>query len=517
MSRGQAPRLPVLVHDVLAEAAHQFPDRLALVGPSRPLTYAELTRASDGIATWFQRLGVARGDRVAVMMENSVDLVTTLFGVLKSGAAYVAVNPTTKQDELAYVLSDCGVRVLVADARIASVVNPAVAAQPGPIDMVWAGAAPDGGPSTVELASVAATPGSPSDPFLIDADLAAILYTSGSTGRPKGVMLTHRNVHHSIWSIATYLDLGPDDVIAGVLQMSFGYGLFQALLAARVGATLLVERSFAYPYDVMSRLAEHRVTVVPGVPTIFATMLQMAPFDGLDLTSVRTLTNAAAAIPPAHIRRLQEVFPNAAFFSMYGQTECTRISYLDPRLLDEKIDSVGKAIPNTEVYIVDPSGRRLGPGEVGELVVRGAGVMRGYWGKPIETAQRLREGELPGEKVLYTGDEFRMDDEGFLYFVGRQDDVFKCRGEKVSPKEVEDVIFELEEVLEVAVVGVPDPIDGTAVKALLVVRPGTDLDARVVRRHCQQRLQSHMVPRFFETRDALPKTDSGKIRRVALR
>jgi long-chain acyl-CoA synthetase len=165
---------------------------------------------------------------------------------------------------------------------------------------------------------------------------------------------------------------------------------------------------------------------------------------------------------------------------------------------------------------VDPGGRRLGPGEVGELVVRGAGVMRGYWGKPIETAQRLRDGELPGEKVLYTGDEFRMDDEGFLYFVGRQDDVFKCRGEKVSPKEVEDVIFELEEVLEVAVVGVPDPIDGTAVKALLVLRPGADLDARVVRRHCQHRLQSHMVPRFFETRDALPKTDSGKIRRVAL-
>ncbi len=228
------------------------------------------------------------------------------------------------------------------------------------------------------------------------------------------------------------------------------------------------------------------------------------------------LTNTAAALPPAHIRRLVEAFPQARLFSMYGLTECTRTSYLDPDRLADKITSVGKAMPNTEVYVVDDDGRRLPPGETGELVVRGASVMRGYWGRPDATAACLRPGEIEGELVLHTGDQFRIDDEGFLYFVGRTDDVFKCRGEKISPKEIEHVLYELEAVAEAAVVGVPDEIDGTAVKAVVAARPGATLTPDAVRGHCRARLENYMVPRFVEVRDALPKTDTGKIRKAAL-
>src|SRR5258708_5789817 len=191
----------------------------------------------------------------------------------------------------------------------------------------------------------------------------------------------------------------------------------------------------------------------------------MTPLEGVDLSSMRYLTNTAAVLPPEHIRRLQKLFPTAKIFSMYGLTECTRVCYLDPALINEKISSVGKAMPNSEIYLVDEQGKRLPNGSTGKLVLRGANVMRGYWGKPAETAHMLREGEIPGEMVMHSGDIFRTDEEGYLYFVGRNDDIFKCKGEKVSPREIEDVLHASDLIAEAAVVGTPDPIDGMAVQA----------------------------------------------------
>jgi acyl-CoA synthetase (AMP-forming)/AMP-acid ligase II len=311
--------------------------------------------------------------------------------------------------------------------------------------------------------------------------------------------------------------LRSDDVIGCVLSLSFTYGMFQIVAGAHVGCTVVLERSFAYPRDVLERFARRQVTVMPGVPTVFATILQMAPLDGLDLSSLRMLTNAAAALPPAHLQRLGELLPGAGVVQMYGLTECTRVCCLDPALAAERPGSVGRAIPNTEAYVVTEDGGRAAPGEVGELVVRGAHIMRGYWGKPEATALRLREGDIPGEKVLHTGDLFRADEDGYLYFVGRTDDVFKCKGEKVSPNEVERVLYELDAVAEAAVVGVPDEVDGMAVKAVLALRVGAELSADDVRRHCRAHLEPTLVPSLVEVRDELPKTDSGKIRKAELR
>jgi long-chain acyl-CoA synthetase len=526
----------MLVHDLLVAAARRTPDAPAAFAGDTSVSFSALDDTSDGLAATLQAGGLRRGDRVAVMADNSAEVVAAVFAVAKAGGVFVVVNPTTKADKLAYMLDDCGVSVLVVHKRLAKVARTALADSPTVHTVVWIDGVPDqpatpattsapsrpsthdgpGGPTEVSFDAAAASGGAPRDPGLIDADLASIIYTSGSTGRPKGVMLTHRNVHHNAWSISTYLGLREGDVIACLLPLSFDYGLFQVFMAARVGATVLLERSFAYPYEVLQRIAAHRVTVLPGVPTMFATILQMSPLDGLDLSSVRMLTNTAAALPPAHIRRLGDAFPSAQVFSMYGLTECTRVSYLDPARIDDKITSVGVAMPNTEVYVVDDGGRRVAPNVTGELVVRGASVMRGYWAKPDETAQMLREGEIAGELVLHTGDQFTIDDEGFLYFVGRTDDVFKCKGEKISPKEVEHVLYELDDVAEAAVVGVPDELDGMAVKAVVALRAGSALTAEHVRRHCRARLENYMVPRHVELRDELPKTESGKIRRAAL-
>jgi acyl-CoA synthetase (AMP-forming)/AMP-acid ligase II len=228
---------------------------------------------------------------------------------------------------------------------------------------------------------------------------------------------------------------------------------------------------------------------------------------------LRYITNTAAALPPAHIMRLQELFPAARLYSMYGLTECKRCTYLPPAELARRPASVGIAIPGTEAYVVDEAGARARPGETGELVIRGAHVMKGYWENPEATDKALKPGPFPWEKVLYTGDLFRTDAEGFLYFVGRKDDIIKSRGEKVSPKEVENVLYALPGIREAAVVGVPDPVLGMAIKAVVALSPGADLTEQNIVRHCARHLEDFMVPKIVEFRDELPKTESGKISR----
>ncbi|HEY8524283.1 MAG TPA: class I adenylate-forming enzyme family protein [Acidimicrobiales bacterium] len=524
-----------LAHDQLIASAARRPDAPAVIAETTH-TFGDLDRASDALAAHLQAVGVRRGDRVVILADNSAEVVVALYAALKAGGVFVVVNPTTKPGKLAYILQDCAARAMVVHQRVARFALPALAESPSVTATVWIGGVPDGAAgaapgaadasgadgadrrSAVAYGDAVARDAVPDDPGTIDADLGALVYTSGSTGSPKGVMLTHRNLVHNAWSISTYLGYREDDVIACLLPLSFDYGLFQVLMAARVGCAVLLERGFAYPRDCLARMAEHGATVLPGVPTIFATLLQLAPFDdlGLDLGRVRMLTNTAATLPPAHIERLGKAFPQARIFSMYGLTECTRVSYLEPERLADKITSVGKAMPNTEAYVVDEQGRRVPPGTVGELVVRGASVMRGYWGKPEETAAVLRPGDIPGELVLHTGDQFVADEEGFLYFVGRGDDVFKSKGEKVSPREVEHVLYELADVAEAAVVGVPDEIDGMAIKAVVAPRPGATLTEAEVRRHCRARLESYLVPKHVEIRASLPKTESGKIRKASL-
>jgi long-chain acyl-CoA synthetase len=351
----------------------------------------------------------------------------------------------------------------------------------------------------------------------IDQDLAAIIYTSGSTGEPKGVMLSHLNMRSAARSVSGYLELQSTDRIACALPLSFDYGLYQVLMAARVGATVVLERSFAFPVKVIEVMARERVTVFPGVPTMFALLMNLKSLDAASLPTLRLITNTAAALSEHHIQRLRALFPQAVLYSMYGLTECKRVTYLPPGQLKTRPTSVGRGMPNEEVWLIDEAGGRLPPNSTGELVIRGSHVMRGYWEKPAATAERLHTDPATGHTVLHSGDIFRTDAEGYLYFVARRDDIIKSRGEKVSPLEVENVLYGLDGVLEAAVIGVPDALLGEAVKAFVSLKAGAVLTEREVMRHCQTRLESFMVPKSVIFVGQLPKTDTGKIKKSSLR
>ncbi|HEX4926859.1 MAG TPA: AMP-binding protein [Burkholderiales bacterium] len=489
------------VERFLWDAARRAPEKTAIVcGEERP-TYAELAARAAGLARELQCRGVRRGDRVVVFLHNSPAVVVAVFGVLAAGAVFSVVNPGTKTDKLAYILNNARAAALITEPRLAGTAREAAARAPSVKSLLT---------TPLEFSDDRRPEGG------IDLDLAMIVYTSGSTGFPKGVMMTHANVVAAATSITAYLESRADDTVLSVLPMAFDYGLYQALMCARVGATLVLERSFAYPALVLERLQRERVTGFPLVPTLAAMLLQMKELQPGMFPHLRYLTNTAAALPKAHILRLRELFPGAKLYSMYGVTECKRCTYLPPDQLTVRPDSVGIAIPGTEAYVVDESGERAPPGVVGELVIRGAHVMKGYWENEEATRQALRAGPYPWEKVLYTGDLFRCDEEGYLYFVARKDDIIKTRGEKVSPREVENCLYELPGVREAVVVGVPDPLLGAAVKAVLVIDPGSALTPREVIRHCAARLEEFMVPKHVEFRAELPRSENGKVARREL-
>jgi acyl-CoA synthetase (AMP-forming)/AMP-acid ligase II len=330
-------------------------------------------------------------------------------------------------------------------------------------------------------------------------------------------MLTHGNVLSAWTSITQWLGLREDDVVGLTLPAAFIYGLGNLMMSLMLGATVVLERSVAFPVKVAEMLARERVTVFPGVPMQFAALLGLQSLARHDLGAVRLLTNAAAALPAEHVRGLKVAFPRADLVPMYGLTECIRASYLPAEEIDRRPDSVGRGVPNQVHWLVDDAGRRLPAGGSGELVVSGPHVMAGYWERPDETAARLQPGPRPGERVLRTGDVFRSDADGYLYFLYRLDDVIKTRGEKVAPREVENAIERLEGVAGCAVVGVEDERLGQAVKAYVTLRPGREVSPRDVIRHCLARLESYKAPKFVEIVKELPLTETGKVRRASLR
>ncbi len=510
------PRVERLLHDSLLASAAAWPDKPAVVTAETRLTYRELARRASALAAGLRRRGVRRGDRVAVYMENDPAVAVGIYAASLAGAAFLVINPQTRADKLRYILEDSGAAALVSDARLAGVYGDVVAELPALRAVVEQGAEPSGVPGAETLADVVAE-GAPLPPCeAIPLDLAALVYTSGSTGNPKGVMLSHRNMVFTQQSVAEYLRLAADDRILNVVPLAFDYGLYQLLMSVHLGATLVLETSFSFPVQVIRRVQEERVTVFPGVPTVFAALLSSHRKSPVAMPTVRRVTNTAAHLPDDYVPGLLEMCPDALVFKMYGLTECKRVCYLEPELIARKPGSVGKAIPGTEVFVLDDDGEPVAPGETGVLYVRGPHVMMGYWNLPEETAHMLKPGRYPGERMLCTHDFFRVDDEGFLYFVGRSDDIIKSRGEKVSPVEVENVLHAIPGVKEAAVIGVHDELLGQAVRAFVVLDEGTSMDERTFRRHCLARLESYMVPRDVVFVDDLPRTATGKVRKKSL-
>ena len=510
----------MLVNEFLQNSAHNFPDKTALICNGKRHSYSELEKLSNQTAHALIKNGIQRGDRVAIFLPNSVDVVISIFAILKTDAVFLVINHTTKPQKLNFILNNCGAKAIITDLDVFhnhadcladvqslnfAILNKQLDENNLKINYI----------TQDEIYTSFSTKIPPIKN--IDIDLAALIYTSGSTGYPKGVMLTHLNIVSAATSITQYLENVSSDIIINVLPLSFDYGLYQVLMTFKIGGTLVLEKSFSYPFDTIRTILKEKVTGFPITPTIAAILVQLEGLSKYRFDHLRYISNTAAHLPTNFILKLKKIFPKTNIYCMYGLTECKRVSYLPPDQIDVRPNSVGKGMPNEEVYIVNEKGKRVASGEVGELVVRGANVMKGYWGLSKETDEVLKPGLYPWEKVLYTGDLFKMDDEGYLYFVARKDDIIKSRGEKVSPKEVENVIHNIPGIAEVAVIGIKDELLGEAIKAIVVPNNNNNLTEETIKSYCSKNLENYMVPQIIEFRPSLPKTTSGKIKKTSLK
>ena len=514
---------PVLVHDWLSRSAHRFPNKCALICGGWEWTYQTLDGCSTQLAQALLGLGSEGQDRTLVFLDNSAETVISMYGILKARGIFLIADGGVKSPRLQYVLANSEARILITHTSKAEVVQEAIADLDSLRRIVWIGPEQDI-PASLRDISVSwdallngvADQSVDDLPRTIDVDVAALIYTSASTGAPKGIISTHHNMISAARSIIQYIGNSEDDIILNVLPLSFDYGLYQVIMAFMFGGTVVLERSFMFPHEVLQCIERHRVTGFPIMPTIVAILLRTKDFSKYDLSSLRYMTNTGAALPENHIRILRRTFPDVKIFSMFGLTECKRTAYLPPEYLDSKPGSVGRAIPNCETFIVDIDGRPVPPGQTGELVVRGSNVMQGYWNDPEMTRRTYHEGRYPADRTLHCGDDFRCDEEGFLYFVGRKDDMIKSGGERISPKEVENLICAMPGVAETAVVAIPDDVLGQAIVAYIVPAGGTKLTQRDILRFCKDNMTMRMVPKEIRLVENLPRTAHGKVDRKAL-
>lgn len=492
---------PFLLHHLL-DAAVTTPERVAIVDGERTLTYGEFHAAVAALAARLREAGVASGDRVAILLPKSIDECVAIFAASRAGAVFVPINDALRPQQVAHIVGDCGARVLVTRGDLARNLD---------------GALSHVGSLTTLVLPLRPTPPNAALPMspAIGEDLAAILYTSGSTGLPKGVMLSHRNLLAGTRIVRTYLGIGPDERILSLLPFSFDYGLNQLLTAVEQGARIVLQ-TFRFGDDIVRALERHRITGLAGVPTIWAILTRAAPLlPRTPLPHLRYITNSGGAVPSATVRQLRNLLPQTQVFLMYGLTEAFRSTYLPPAEVDRRPTSIGKAIPECEIFIVRRDGHRARPGEPGILVHRGPTVSLGYWNRPEDTARVLRPNPfrsavVGGDTVCWSGDLVLEDEEGFFYFAGRDDAMIKCAGHRISPTEVEEVLMAAGCFRQVAVIGVPDPWVGQKVHALAVpAQPGVDTVAAL--RSAAAQLPAYMLPARIELVEALPTTPNGKV------
>ncbi len=505
-----------LLQDTFLSTVARHPERTALIAGNVRVSYREVADYACRLAHALRARGVCRGDRVAIFMDNTWQCAASIYGVLLAGGVFVVVNVQTKRNKLAFILRDADARVLLTEPHLAREFEPAAAQLPA-LQVLCTGDAETLSADMGSLSDILADiPVGLPPQSAISLDLASLIYTSGSTGEPKGVMHTHQSMLFALRSLVEYLKLEECDRLLCVLPLAFDYGLYQLLMTVYTGASLVLERSFTYPAQVFNAMEAEGVTVFPGVPTIFAMLLAAHERQPLCFPKVRRVTNTAAALPAGFNTRLREIFPHADIYRMYGLTECKRVSYLPPEQIELKPESVGIAIPGTEVMVLDNAGQAVKPGETGTLYVRGSHVMLGYWNQPEKSAHMLKPGSLPGERLLCTHDLFTVDEDGYLYFIGRTDDIIKSRGEKISPIEVEAVLYNILGIREAAVLGVPDLLLGQAVKAFVSVTEDSELSEGRIKKLCGDKLEAFMVPKYVTFLPELPKSANGKTDKKAL-
>lgn len=513
-----------LIHDLVLSSASNVPRREAISYQGSSLEYAELAARIMDCATGYLRIGLGRSERVAIYLEKRHEAVIAMFGAAAAGGVFVPVNPLLKPDQVAYILSDCNVRILVTSFERLGLLASALSACSdlrAVIAVGARGASVEATSPIIEWDSVLSVSGNLPLHRAIDTDMAAILYTSGSTGKPKGVVLSHRNMVAGARSVAQYLENGPDDRILSALPLSFDAGFSQLTTAFHAGARVTLI-NYLLPRDVLNAVVNERITGLTAVPPLWVQLAQLK-WPATVTEHLRYIANTGGHMPKATLDLLRAALPQTRPFLMYGLTESFRSTYLPPSEIDRRPDSIGKAIPNAEVMVVREDGTPCAPGEEGELVHRGALVSLGYWNDPERTAERFKP--VPGrpaeltipEIAVWSGDTVRMDDEGFIYFVSRRDDMIKTSGYRVSPTEVEEVVYATNLVGEAVALGIPHPALGQAIVIVATERDGSKLVPEDVLTECRRRLPTFMAPmRIMVHQGNLPRNPNGKIDRKQL-
>ncbi len=511
-----------LLGEALLISAENFPSKTAIIAKSREYSFSDLKESAEKLANYLTSSGIKRGDRVAIYMNNSWQNIVSIYGITLAGAVFLVINPQTKADKLSYILNDSGAKTLISESGLNHELASALKDSKTIQEVIIAGGNSEKNglietKQTIFEEIQTATKLDVVLPKIIPNDLAALIYTSGSTGFPKGVMMTHQSMVFTSWSLIEYLRLSENDRMILLSPLAFDYGLYQLLMAVTIGGSIIVEQSFIFQSTIYKQIEKYKPTVFPGVPTIYAMLIAANKKSSLSFDCIQKVTNTAAALPAEFIPDLKNIFPNALIFKMYGLTECKRVCYLEPELVDHKPDSVGKAIPGTEVFLLSPEGEPVQSNERGILHIRGPHIMLGYWHKDELSKEMLKPGLLPGERILCSNDWFKMDEEGFLYFQGRNDDIIKTRGEKVSPIEIENIIYKIDGVKEVAVFGIPDEIMGESIVAFVTIHSKTQLVEKDIQKECALKLENFMVPQKIHFVKEMPKSTNGKIDKKILK
>jgi acyl-CoA ligase (AMP-forming) (exosortase A-associated) len=518
-----------VLHDILSEAAQTRPDKAAVLHKEDSWTYARIHGDCGRLADILVGKGVAKGARVAFYLEKRIEKVDCIFGISRAGGVFVPIRWQSLGNQAAHIIADSGSAFLITTYARLPIIRDALAEMPC-LKTVLAIGKPEEAKGAelpgVEILdwdkSMAAASENPAAPHVSEPDLAAILYTSGSTGKPKGVVLSHLNIVAGARIVTEFLHISENDRLLSLLTFGFDYGLNQ-LTTAFLNKAQIVLMEYLFPRDVVSAAKKFAIT---GIANVAAGWIQLVQLPGLtsgNLPSLRYITNSGGAVPENVVKELRKKLDKTSIYLMYGLTEAFRSTYLDPALVDTHPTSMGKAIPGEEIMILDESGRPVKPGGTGELVHRGVLVAQGYWNAPELTAIRYKRNpmqplEVPiPEMAVFSGDQVRIDADGFLYFVGRKDEMIKSSGNRISPTEVEELLHASGLVQDAMALGIPHDVYGQSVCAVVVPAPGRALEAKEVLEHCKKTMPNYMIPQVVEIRDSLPRNANGKLDRPAIK
>ncbi|MDO9598616.1 MAG: acyl-CoA ligase (AMP-forming), exosortase A system-associated [Azoarcus sp.] len=517
-----------LLHQLVLASAERTPGAAAITFGADTRSYANLASEITAFAAGLLQLGIDRTERVGIYLDKRIETATAFFGITAAGGVFVPVNPILKAEQVGYILQDCNVRVLVTSPERFTALKEALTHCHDLRHVILTNTVAElptlPGASVHRWSDILAAPPAAGH-RIIDTDMAAILYTSGSTGRPKGVVLSHRNMVAGAKSVAQYLENRPDDTLLAALPLSFDAGFSQLTTAFHAGARVVL-LNYLMPRDVLKALEKEQVTGLTAVPPLWIQLSQLQWPEAVS-HHLRYIANTGGRMPLDTLTKLRSMLPQTKPFLMYGLTEAFRATYLPPAEVDRRPDSIGKAIPNAEVLVLREDGTECAANEPGELVQRGALVGMGYWNDPEKTAERYkplpagvggREGGLVlPELAVFSGDNVRRDEEGFLYFIGRRDEMMKTSGYRVSPTEVEEILYATQMVGECAAFGVTHDTLGQAIVVIVTPPPGGTIDLAALQTECRTRMPAYMVPSRIELHEGpLPRNPNGKIDRKAL-